>query len=56
MFAPVVTRFLTWKPEITSATQAYCDAVRAHPLMDEWYRDAAAESDSWLQPDYENTP
>lgn len=56
MFAPVVTRFLTWKPEITSATQAYCDAVRAHPLMDEWYRDAAAEPDSWLQPDYENTP
>lgn len=56
MFAPVITRFLTWKPEINSATQAYCDAVRAHPLLEEWYRDAAAEPDSWLQPDYENAP
>ena len=56
MYAPVVARFLTWRPEISGATQAYCDAVRAHPLVDEWYRDAAAEPDSWLQPDYENTP
>lgn len=56
MFAPVVTRFLTWKPEISAATQAYCDAVRAHSLIDEWYRGAAAEPESWTLPGYENVP
>jgi glutathione S-transferase len=53
MYAPVVTRFLTWRPKISAATQKYCDAVRAHPLMAEWYRAAAAEPAEWLQPDYE---
>ena len=53
MYAPVVTRLLTWRPEIATATHAYCDAVRAHPLVDEWYRDAATEPDSWCLPDYE---
>lgn len=56
MFAPVVTRFLTWRPEIAALTRAYCEAVRTHPLVDEWYRAAAAEPDAWLQPDYENVP
>ena len=37
MYAPVVTRFLTWQPEIGAATRAYCDAVRAHPLVSAWY-------------------
>jgi glutathione S-transferase len=53
MYAPVVTRFLTWKPEISPETQAYCDAVRAHPLVAAWYDAAAAEPDAWLLPDYE---
>jgi len=53
MFAPVVTRLLTWRPEISAATRAYCDAVRAHPLVDEWYRDALEEPDSWCLTDYE---
>ena len=53
MYAPVVTRFLTWKPEIAPATQAYCDAVRAHPLVAAWYDAAAAEPDEWRLPDYE---
>jgi len=30
MFAPVVTRLFTWKPEIGETTHAYCDAVRGH--------------------------
>jgi glutathione S-transferase len=54
MYAPVVARFLTWKPEIALLTQAYCDAVRAHPLVDRWYREAAAEPADWLLPKYES--
>jgi glutathione S-transferase len=54
MFAPVVTRFLTWKPELSAVSRAYCDAVRAHPLVDRWYREAAAEPNDWLLDKYEN--
>ena len=54
MFAPVVTRFFTWKPEISDATKAYCDAVRRHPLMQEWYEAASHEPGSWCIAEYEN--
>jgi glutathione S-transferase len=54
MYAPVVTRFLTWRPEISASTRDYCDAVRAHPLVTAWYDGAAAEPATWLLPDYEN--
>ena len=54
MYAPVVTRFLTWRPELGPGTHAYCDAVRAHPLVSAWYDGAATEPDDWLLPDYEN--
>ncbi len=47
MYAPVVCRFLTYQPELGAASRAYCDAVRAHPLLQEWYRAAAAEPESW---------
>lgn len=53
MFAPVVARFLGWRPELTAASKQYCDAVRAHPLVDEWYKGALAEPDSMLVEDYE---
>ncbi len=53
MFAPVVTRFITWKPDLNAATREYCDAVRVHPLVAEWYDGAAAEPAEWLLPDYE---
>jgi glutathione S-transferase len=56
MFAPVVTRFLTWQPEISAVTRAYCDAVRAYPLMEEWYAAAAAEPAAWTLADYETVP
>ena len=56
MFAPVVTRFLTWRPEISAATQAYVDAVRAHPLIEDWYAGAAREPAEWLIDDYEQSP
>lgn len=54
MYAPVVTRFLTWQPALTQATRAYCDAVRAHPLVAAWYQGAAAEPADWRVADYEN--
>jgi glutathione S-transferase len=53
MYAPVVTRFLTWRPEISAGTRSYCDAVRGHPLASAWYEGAAAEPAEWLLPDYE---
>jgi glutathione S-transferase len=53
MYAPVVTRLLTWQPEISAETRAYCDAVRAHPLVAAWYDGAAAEPNDWNLPDYE---
>jgi glutathione S-transferase len=56
MYAPVVARFLTWKPELTAETRAYCDAVRAHKLVAEWYDAAAAEPAEWLVADYETAP
>jgi glutathione S-transferase len=56
MYAPVVTRFLTWRPEVSAGTRAYCEAVRAHPLVSAWYDAAAAEPAEWLLPDYERTP
>jgi glutathione S-transferase len=53
MFAPVVARFLSWKPELSTESAAYCAAVRAHPLVAEWYDGAAAEPADWLIDDYE---
>jgi len=56
MYAPVITRFLTWRPQISAATKAYVDAVRVHPLVSEWYAAAAREPADWLVADYERTP
>jgi glutathione S-transferase len=56
MYAPVVTRFLTWQPELAAGSLAYCQTVRAHPLMQRWYAEAAAEPDAWLLNKYENPP
>ncbi len=48
MFAPVVARFLTYG---VVAAPAYCAAVRAQPLVAEWYDGAARET--WRQEKYE---
>lgn len=53
MFAPVVTRFLTWQPTLAPDSLAYCAAVRAHPLIAEWYDAAAREPVAWRLPDDE---
>lgn len=53
MFAPVVARLLTFLPPIAADTRAYCDAVRAHPLVAEWYDAAAQEPVEWQLAHYE---
>ena len=54
MYAPVVTRFLSYLPELAPDTRAYCHAVREHTLMTEWYDAAAREPAEWLLPHYED--
>lgn len=43
MYAPVVSRFLTYGVPLDPVTQSYCDAVMSLPAMQAWLRDAAAE-------------
>lgn len=47
MYAPVVTRFLTYRPELSAETRGYCEAVRSHPLVARWYDEARAEPAEW---------
>jgi glutathione S-transferase len=53
MYAPVVARFLSYTPALSPTAEAYCHAIRAHPLVDTWYSLAAAEPASWLLAKYE---
>jgi len=43
MYAPVATRFLTYGIDLSATAAAYRDAVRAHPLVNAWYEEAAKE-------------
>jgi glutathione S-transferase len=43
MYAPVVSRFRTYKVTVDDEAQAYCDAVWALPTMQEWAQAAANE-------------
>ncbi len=54
MFAPVIGRFLTWRPELSATSLAYVKEVRTHPLMQRWYQEAAEEPSEWLLEKYEN--
>ena len=45
MFAPVVTRFITYGVAIDEASVAYCDTIMALPAMKEWVAAAEAEPD-----------
>ena len=56
MFAPVVARLLTYAPALSPVAQAYCAAVRAHPLVAAWYDAAAAEPAAWFLEKYETAP
>ncbi len=54
MYAPVVARFLSYAPPLDSDARAYCEAVRAHPLVAEWYDEALREPAEWLLDKYES--
>lgn len=43
MYAPVCTRLRTWSIAVDATSQAYVDAVLAHPGVRDWYAAAAAE-------------
>jgi glutathione S-transferase len=53
MYAPVVARFISYMPALSTAAEAYTRTMRAWPLLDEWYRLAAAEPISWRLAKYE---
>jgi glutathione S-transferase len=56
MYAPVVGRFLTWRPDLSATTQSYMQAVRQHPLVERWYAEALAEPEAWQLAGYETPP
>jgi glutathione S-transferase len=48
MYAPVVSRFLTYGVETSPAIGAYMDRVMALPAMAEWHKAAQAEVDAGI--------
>ncbi len=54
MYAPVVTRFLSYEPPLGRTARDYCEAVRAYPLVARWYELAAEEPASWRLDKYES--
>jgi glutathione S-transferase len=48
MFAPVVTRFVTYGVALSPVSQAYVEAVQADPEMQAW--SAAAAAEAWTIP------
>jgi glutathione S-transferase len=53
MFAPVVTRFLTYDVKLDADCSAYCKAIMAMPAMQEWIDGAKAEPDEVVELDVE---
>ncbi len=51
MYAPVVSRFLTYRIGVPGFAQAYMEAVWEHDWMQQWI--AAAEAEEWVIEQYE---
>ncbi|MCA1653525.1 MAG: glutathione S-transferase family protein [Sphingomicrobium sp.] len=51
MFAPVVTRFLTYKTPMPNFAAAYMDAVLTHPHVADWIE--KAQDEPWVIDEYE---
>src|ERR1043166_6068373 len=48
LYAPVVSRFITYGIEMPDTVRAYCDRMFALPAMRDWDKDAKVEVDSGL--------
>ena len=53
MYAPVVTRFLTYDVKLDNPAAAYCEAVMGLPHMQEWIAAAKGEPDELEELDVE---
>ncbi len=53
MFAPVVTRFISYDVKLDSDCSAYCASIVAMPAMREWVDAAKAEPDEVVELDVE---
>lgn len=51
MFAPVVTRFITYSIPLPHVAERYCEAVLRHPAVSAWIADAQHEP--WVIAQYE---
>ena len=51
MFAPVVTRIVTYQLPVARFAEPYVDAVLRHPFMQDWM--AAAQDETWVIAQYE---
>jgi glutathione S-transferase len=54
MFAPVVTRFVTYSVPVPRFAAAYMEAILNHPWMQEWLE--AAQEEPWTIEQYEMEP
>lgn len=54
MFAPVVARLDGYRVRTGAVCTAYREAVRAHPLVRQWFDDASAEPAGWRLDRYED--
>jgi glutathione S-transferase len=54
MFAPVVTRFITYSVPVPRFAAAYMEAILSHPWMREWID--AAQQEPWVIEQYEAPP
>ncbi len=53
LYAPVVTRFLTYQVRLSNRAAGYCQSIRSWDLMQLWYDLAAAEPEGWRLAKYE---
>ena len=54
MFAPVVTRLLTYQLPVPRFAAGYCHAIITHPWMQQWI--AEAQEEEWVIEQYEQQP
>lgn len=51
MYAPVATRFLTYKVDMEDQARSYAEAIMAHPDMKAWV--ASAHNEPWILDEFE---